>query len=56
MNSKSKIRRAINENSIKINDELVRDEKKIIVLKDFEKNNCVKVSHGKKKHYIIKLK
>ena len=56
MNSKSEIRRAINEKGIKINDTLVENEKKLIELKDFEKNDCVKVSHGKKKHFIIKLK
>jgi len=56
MNSKSEIRRAINEGSIKINDKLVQNEKDIIELKDFTENNCVKVSHGKKKHFIIKLK
>ena len=56
MSSKSEIRRAINEKGIKINDTLVENEKKLIELKDFEKNDCVKVSHGKKKHFIIKLK
>ena len=56
MNSKSEIRRAINEKGIKINDTLVENEKKLIELKDFEKNDCVKVSHEKKKHFIIKLK
>jgi tyrosyl-tRNA synthetase len=56
MNSKSEIRRAINEGSIKINDKLVQNEKDIIELKDFTENNCVKVSHGKKKHFIIRLK
>jgi len=55
MSSKSEIRRAINEKSIKINDVLVINDKKIIELFDFKKNNCVKVSHGKKKHFIIKL-
>jgi tyrosyl-tRNA synthetase len=56
MNSKSEIRRAINEKSIKINGILVESEKRIVELKDFEENSCVKVSHGKKKHFIIKLK
>jgi len=56
MSSKSEIRRAINERGIKINDVLIENEKKIIELKDFEENNCIKVSHGKKKHFIIKLK
>ena len=56
MNSKSEIRRAINEKAIKINDILIEDEKKIILIKDFKKNSCVKISYGKKKHFIIKLK
>ena len=56
MDSKSEIRRAINEKSIKINGILVESEKRIVELKDFEENSCVKVSHGKKKHFIIKLK
>ena len=56
MNSKSEIRRAINEKGIKINDKLVNSEKEIIVIENFEENNCLKVSHGKKKHLIIKLK
>ena len=54
-NSKSEVRRAINEKGIKLNDTLVDDEKKIISLGDFKENNYIKVSHGKKKHFIIKL-
>ena len=56
MDSKSEIRRAINEKSIKINGILVESEKRIVELKDFEENSCVKVSKKKKKHFIIKLK
>jgi tyrosyl-tRNA synthetase len=55
LSSKSEIRRSINEKGIKINNTLVLNEKKIINLEDFEKNNCIKISHGKKKHFIIKL-
>ena len=55
MSSKSEIRRAIKEKGIRINDILIVDEKKIIELNDFEKEGCVKVSYGKKKHFIIKL-
>jgi len=54
LNSKSEIRRAINEKGIKINDVLVADDKKIIDMNDL-KNEFIKVSHGKKKHYKIKL-
>ena len=56
MNSKSEIRRAIKEKAIKINDVLIESEKSIIELKDFKENACVKISYGKKKHFIIKLK
>ena len=54
LNSKSEIRRAINERGIKINDILVVDDKKIIDMNDL-KNDFIKVSYGKKKHYRIKL-
>jgi len=54
-NSKSEVRRAINEKGIKINDTIIDDEKKIISLSDFKENNYIKVSHGKKRHFIIKL-
>jgi len=56
MSSKSEIRRSINEKGIKINDALVESEKKFIELKDFEQNGYVKISHGKKKHFVIRLK
>ena len=56
MNSKSEIRRAIKEKGIKINNKLVESEKKMLQLKDFVENSCIKVSHGKKKHFIVKLK
>jgi tyrosyl-tRNA synthetase len=55
LNSKSEIRRTINEKGIKINDIILVDEKKIVNLNDFTKNNYIKVSHGKKKHFKIKL-
>jgi len=55
LSSKSAIRRAINENGIKINGIILTDEKKIISLDDFTENNYIKVSHGKKKHFKIKL-
>ena len=54
MNSKSEVRRAINNNGIKINDLLVNDENKIINLPDFQKEN-MKISYGKKKHYLFKI-
>ncbi len=54
MQSKSEVRRAIKNNGIKINDTLLKDEFKMIKLKDFN-NGILKVSFGKKKHYIFKL-
>ena len=54
LNSKSEIRRAINEKGIKINDTAVADDKKIIDMNDLD-SDFIKVSYGKKKHYKIKL-
>ena len=54
MNSKSEARRAIKDNAIKINDVLINDEKRNIDLKDLTEDNLIKISYGKKKHYIIK--
>ncbi len=54
MSSKSEARRAINSNGIKINDELVQDENKLVTSSDF-KNSNMKVSFGKKKHYLFKV-
>jgi tyrosyl-tRNA synthetase len=55
MNSKSEVRRAIKNNGIKINDKPENDEKKILNLESFSKKNILKISYGKKKHYIIKI-
>ena len=54
LNSKSEIRRAINEKGIRINNNTINDEKKIIDLNDLD-NNFIKISYGKKKHYKIKI-
>ncbi len=54
MSSKSEARRAIINNGLKINDALVKDEKKIIIISDF-KDKIMKISHGKKKHYLVKI-
>ena len=54
LSSKSEARRAITNKGFKINDNLIEDEKKIIQTKDF-KNNILKLSYGKKKHYLIKI-
>jgi len=52
--SKSEARRAINEKGIKINDQVVVDEKKIISSSDFN-NDILKISHGKKRHFLVKI-
>ena len=52
--SKSEARRVILNKGLKLNDKVIDDEKKILQLKDFEKNT-LKLSYGKKKHYLIKI-
>ncbi len=52
--SKGEVRRAIKNNGIKINDQLINSEKKVLGLEDFE-NETMKLSFGKKKHYIFKI-
>ena len=54
LTSKSEARRAITNKGIKINDVVIDDEKKILKLKDF-KNKLIKLSYGKKKHYLVKI-
>ena len=52
--SKSEIRKLIKNNGVKINRILVSDELKILLANDFDNNNEILVSVGKKKHFIIK--
>jgi len=54
-NSKSEIRRMIKNNGLKINNEVVADESKIINQNNFDLNNNMKISHGKKQHVIVKI-
>ena len=54
-NSKSEIRRMIKNNGLKINNVVLTDETKIIHSNNFDKDNNMKVSHGKKQHVIIKI-
>ena len=54
LSSKSEARRIIANKGLRINDILVENEKKKLELKDFEKNT-LKLSCGKKKHYLIKI-
>ena len=54
LNSKSEVRRAVANKGFKIDDVIVEDEKKILQVKDFKKNT-LKLSYGKKNHYLIKI-
>ena len=54
LSSKSEVRRIIANRGLKINNITVENEKKKLQLKDFEKNT-LKLSCGKKKHYLIKI-
>ena len=54
-NSKGEIRRMIKNNGLKINNEVITDEAKIINQDNFDQDNNMKVSHGKKQHVIIKI-
>ena len=53
--SKGEIRRMIKNNGLKINNSPVINETKLININDFDQNNSLKVSHGKKQHVIIKI-
>jgi len=55
LNSKSEVRRTIKNRGIKINNEIIDDEKLIVSKEFFDKENFLKLSHGKKKHVIIKI-
>tara|TARA_Y100000590_G_scaffold455258_1_gene603560 strand:- start:381 stop:1115 length:735 start_codon:yes stop_codon:yes gene_type:complete len=54
-NSKSEIRRMIKNNGLKINNETISDENKIFYEENFNKDDGMKVSHGKKQHVILKI-
>ena len=54
MSSKSEARRAIANKGLKINNIVIDDENKTIQIEDF-KEKVLKISFGKKKHYIIKI-
>ena len=54
LSSKSEARRAIANNGLKINNLVIKDEKKIIQLVDFN-DKVLKISHGKKKHFLVRV-
>ena len=53
--SKSEVRRAIKNNAIKINNIVLYDEKKSVNIEDFGDDKILKISFGKKKHYLLKI-
>ena len=53
--SKSEVRRMIKNKGIKINNETVENDKLNVSLKNFNQNNFLKLSHGKKNHVILKI-
>ena len=54
VSSKSEVRRLIQNKGLKVNNLLVDSEKKVIQKEDFE-NGILKISFGKKRHYIVKI-
>ena len=54
-NTKGEIRRMIKNSGLKINNIVVRSESEVINHKNFDEDNNLKVSHGKKQHVIVKI-
>ncbi len=54
-NSKSEIRRMIKNKGLKINNETVYDDAMIINQNNFDQDNNMKISHGKKQHVVVKI-
>ena len=52
--SKGEARRAIKNNAIKIDNKLLSDDSKILTIEDFN-NKLLKISFGKKKHFLVKI-
>ena len=55
VNSKSEVRRILNNNGIRVNDTIISDEKKIINMENVSKDNSIKLSIGKKNHLKVKI-
>ena len=55
LKSRSEVRRMISNNGIRVNNEIVNSEKLSITTNNFNKDNLLKLSHGKKNHVIIKI-
>ena len=54
LHSKSEARRAIANKGFKIDDVIIENEKKTLGIKDFKKN-ILKLSFGKKNHFLVKI-
>jgi len=54
-NSKGEVRRMIKNNGLKINNKTTTDETKIFYENNFNQDDGMKVSHGKKQHVIVKI-
>ena len=52
--SKSEIRRLVRGNGVKINNQVVNDEK-LIISKNLFQNNLIKLSLGKKRHIKVEI-
>ncbi len=55
LSSKNEVRRAIKNKGIKLNNVTIEDDKLKISIDSFDNNETLKLSHGKKKHVILKL-
>ena len=55
VNSKSEVRRILKNNGIRVNDNVISDEKKIINMENVSKDNSIKLSIGKKNHIKVKI-
>ena len=55
MQSKSEARRILKNNGIRVNDNVISDEKKIINMENVSKDNSIKLSIGKKNHLKVKI-
>ena len=55
LTSKSEVRRTIKNRGIKVNNETIENDKENISINNFNNENYLKLSHGKKNHVIIKM-
>jgi tyrosyl-tRNA synthetase len=55
LNSKNEVRRMIKNKGIKVNNIPVENDQFNVSLNNFEKENFLKLSHGKKKHVIFRI-